>query len=339
MKFNQKAVFVNFIFVLFILFAAPIHSQQEIVKDTSNIPIKTPKFSDQILVDLWGQNLSHIYNLNSGYVGIGTPGPTSKLTIWGSGWNAGGLEINNGSGYLSRISSAADGLLIRNFSSSSTSFSFRNSIDAKLLTINSNGNIGIGTMTPEARLNVLGGNVIIGANSTDILGTTNTLQVVSDAILSTSASVNASLLSIHYSGSITASKTGTGTYNPITFRTGGSDRMRILTNGNVLINKLSQQNSEYKLDVVGKIHANEIIVDAIGADFVFEDGYKLKSLYEVELFIKENNHLPEIPNAKDMQENGMSLSEMNTKLLQKVEELTLYIIDQEKRIQVLENKK
>lgn len=94
-----------------------------------------------------------------------------------------------------------------------------------------------------------------------------------------------------------------------------------------------------KLTVAGKIHAQEVKVTVnAGADFVFEDDYKLPNLEETEVFIKKNKHLPEIASEKDMQENGIHLADMNIKLLQKIEELTLYTIDQEKRIENLEIK-
>lgn len=91
------------------------------------------------------------------------------------------------------------------------------------------------------------------------------------------------------------------------------------------------------LDVAGTINAREvnITVDA-GADFVFNRDYNLKPLSELESFVKENRHLPDIPSEKQMQENGLNLNEMQIKLLQKIEELTLYVINQDKRIQALE---
>jgi len=88
-----------------------------------------------------------------------------------------------------------------------------------------------------------------------------------------------------------------------------------------------------KLDVNGTIRAKEIIVESDWADFVFEDDYKLPSLQEVEAHIKEFGHLPDIPTENDVQEQGVSLGEMNARLLQKVEELTLYTLDQEERLQ------
>ena len=72
-----------------------------------------------------------------------------------------------------------------------------------------------------------------------------------------------------------------------------------------------------------------------GADFVFAEDYQLRPLSEVKAFIIENKHLPEIKSAQEMQEDGVSVSELQTKLLQKIEELTLYLIQQEQTIQDL----
>ena len=91
----------------------------------------------------------------------------------------------------------------------------------------------------------------------------------------------------------------------------------------------------YKLDVQGTIRAQELKVDMQGADFVFEDNYQLRSLEEVETFVQENKHLPDVAPAKEMQENGVNQSEMNQKLLQKIEELTLYVIEIKKEVRGL----
>lgn len=97
-------------------------------------------------------------------------------------------------------------------------------------------------------------------------------------------------------------------------------------------------NPQYKLDVNGTIHASEIIVDLNGgADFVFEKNYTLRPLNEVFDFIQTNKRLPEIPSAAKMTNgDGVSMGEFQIKLLQKIEELTLYIIQQEQRIKELE---
>lgn len=88
--------------------------------------------------------------------------------------------------------------------------------------------------------------------------------------------------------------------------------------------------------VDGVLKAREIKVEAQTADFVFEPDYNLRPLYEVEAFVKTNKHLPEIPSAKQMKADGVNVAEMNKLLLQKVEELTLYILIQDKRINRLE---
>ena len=108
--------------------------------------------------------------------------------------------------------------------------------------------------------------------------------------------------------------------------------MTILTSGNVGIGTLAPK---YKLDVNGTIRAKEIIVSTTGADFVFADDYQLRPLSEVKAFIEENKHLPEMQSAQEMQENGISISELQTQLLQKIEELTLYILQQQETIQEL----
>jgi len=72
---------------------------------------------------------------------------------------------------------------------------------------------------------------------------------------------------------------------------------------------------------------------------VFEDDYNLSPLSEVEQYIKQNNRLPNIPSAKEVEGNGVNLGDMQSKLLQKVEELTLYIIALEKQIKELQQTK
>lgn len=99
------------------------------------------------------------------------------------------------------------------------------------------------------------------------------------------------------------------------------------------------------LTVKGKIHTQEVLVDLNGAvapDFVFEafftgkslanPNYKLLTLNELEKYLKKNHHLPEIPSGEEISKNGLSLKQMNLLLLQKIEELTLYTIQQQKEL-------
>lgn len=84
----------------------------------------------------------------------------------------------------------------------------------------------------------------------------------------------------------------------------------------------------------GKIYAKEIEVKAnVWADYVFAQDYKLRTLEEVEKHIEEKGHLPNVPSAKEVEKNGINLGEMDAKLLEKIEELTLYSIEQNKQLQ------
>ncbi|MAP54585.1 tail fiber protein [Altibacter sp.] len=105
------------------------------------------------------------------------------------------------------------------------------------------------------------------------------------------------------------------------------------------------------LTVKGKIHTQEVLVDLDGAvapDYVFEayfngisllaPDYTFPSLQEIAKYIEVNHHLPGVPSAEEMEKNGMSLKEMNLLLLQKLEELTLYTLEQQKEIDELKEK-
>jgi hypothetical protein len=102
------------------------------------------------------------------------------------------------------------------------------------------------------------------------------------------------------------------------------------------LGKYSSSAPRVKLAVDGSIEAKEVkITSAPGADFVFDEDYYLRDLQEVESFIKENKHLPEIPSATEMEASGVNLAEMNKLLLMKVEELTLYMIELRNEINTL----
>ncbi|WP_421977675.1 hypothetical protein [Roseivirga seohaensis] len=101
-----------------------------------------------------------------------------------------------------------------------------------------------------------------------------------------------------------------------------------IPNGNLMVN--------------GNLEATKVKVTATPGsvpDYVFQPNYKLQSLNELETFIKANSHLPNIPNAKEIETNGQNLGEMQLKLLEKIEELTLYTIEQEKKLEKSEDRR
>ncbi|HOS17152.1 MAG TPA: tail fiber protein, partial [Bacteroidales bacterium] len=105
--------------------------------------------------------------------------------------------------------------------------------------------------------------------------------------------------------------------------------------GNVGIGTNNPRNT---LDVKGTIHAQEVKVDLSNwSDFVFEKDYKLPTLNEVNTYIENNGHLPDVPSAQEVKENGVSIAKIQAILLQKIEELTLYAIQQQKNILDLES--
>ena len=96
--------------------------------------------------------------------------------------------------------------------------------------------------------------------------------------------------------------------------------------------------ANYLLAIKGKMICEEVQVklSADWPDYVFARDYKLKPLSEVEFYVNKYKHLPEIPSAAEVEKDGFAVGEMNEKLLKKVEELTLYLIDQDKKIKELE---
>lgn len=151
---------------------------------------------------------------------------------------------------------------------------------------------------------------------------------------------NSRRLHIHSSGSYTGS--------PLIY--GEFDNRKLFFHGDVGIGT-STDNKDlaagYRLSVKGKIACEEVLVDleADWPDYVFESDYDLRSLAEVQTFIDEKGHLPGVPSAEEVKENGIEVGQMNKILMEKVEELTLYILEQNEmiqaqnaRLEALENK-
>lgn len=124
--------------------------------------------------------------------------------------------------------------------------------------------------------------------------------------------------------------TGSGR-NDVVLKNSAADQLDFLTN----TNHLGQGGTKVMTIKTEGVYAKKLTVQASWSDFVFKKGYQLISLTELEKYIKENGHLPEIPDENYVQENGVELGEMTSKLLQKIEELSLYLIEMNKQVELL----
>lgn len=290
---------------------------------------------------------------SEGYIGIGTTTPSvmTQIEKVASGIvdvfrlrnNYAGTNGSHGTSILldgyysqSKISSYEDPTLTKGGNLQLQTYNGSDVLNTGIL-LNRLGDVGIGTVTPTAKLEVSGDTKIDG-----------------NLYISSSNKLH---FSTYGGGFYMGDLDWIRTYGDKNFyhnvgimRTDGilqvgpnGDRLIVGINGNVGIGTTDPKN---KLSVNGTIWAKEVKVTLIdAADYVFQKYYTGKSelkpdyvmptLAEIENFTKANNHLPNVPSAKEIQEKGVSLGEMSNVLLQKVEELTLYIISQNKDIEEL----
>ena len=200
----------------------------------------------------------------------------------------------------------------------------------------SNGFVGIGTTSPSSPLTVQ-----TDANG-EVLRIENTNAAAQTSIGFTNNGTATTTIRSDYTGNVIISPGLTGTMfygydNPTTeshiFSTMGSIRMVINPYGSVGI---GTTDPSYPLSVNGTIQAKEVIVNTGWSDYVFAPDYPLGQLKDVAAYIKQNHHLPDIPSAEEVKEKGVSLGDMQSKLLAKVEELTLHMIQADERSNRLE---
>ena len=196
--------------------------------------------------------------------------------------------------------------------------------------------IGIGTSEPLHKLDVRGNVYASGAMGLGIEPALSDAQFILKTQLNREVGVcvdqNVSApFSYAYKAIVHDETTkGLGVYN----ETYGKDVFTIYSNGKLEVSNASGK--IFQLDADGLLRGRRIKLDLdTWADYVFEEGYELMPLNEVEAFVKEEKHLPNVPSEEELIKDGLDLEEMNTILMMKVEELTLYLIEQNKSIEEL----
>ena len=280
-----------------------------------------------------------------GNIGIGTSAPDSKVHIRHrqsdlSVNTRGSLNIQVESGGYSGgarsrfITSANRGFIdYRTETSGHGSWIFGSQFNSirDILTVNGRtSRVGVGTVEPAAKFHVnntatLGGKTATANAGLLITGNGHSLMMDENEVYST-----------------TNLAIGAAYDKPIIFRSvntsGNTERMRIAPNGNVGI---GVDNPTAPLSVDGNIMSKEVTVDPDFQDipdYVFAEDYELQPLAEVKAYVKANKHLPEVPSAAEMSENGLKLKDMSLLLLKKIEEMTLHQIELMEEVERLKNK-
>lgn len=260
--------------------------------------------------NFWDTDGNHIYKNNTGNVGIGTTAPPTLLTLQ--------TPINT------------------------LGFTHIGGPDSIIVTEGIGGvSASIGTSTNHAfRLNAGGqgrvsiypaGEVVVGPNATGAVGML-TVQTSNNADGISHLGANGNILKTRMGGT----SAGIGTYSNTHMRifcNSRSDLFIAAATGNVGIG--TENYSTYKLAVLGKIRSEELVVETGWADYVFDEKYKLQPLDEVEKFIQKNKHLPNIPSAAEIEKNGLHVGDTQKRMMEKIEELTLYVIELKKEIDLL----
>ncbi|WP_238640147.1 hypothetical protein [Chryseobacterium elymi] len=213
-----------------------------------------------------------------------------------------------------------------------------------------NGNVGVGTSSPSQKLDVLG-NIITG--STHATEGVNAFSIRYEngslnnwgALRSSAASYMSFGVKADNNiadGWISSNETLNFSKVAMILNNDGikflsSPQQLIALNSPVIMNEVMKIAVNGNASLQGKFEAKEVKVTLTPtADFVFDEEYKLPELDEVEKHIKEKKHLPEIASAAQMEKEGVNIGEFQIKLLQKIEELTLYTIEQNKQLKKLQ---
>lgn len=296
-------------------------------------------FSD---LDNAGQETLLMFMKGNGNIGIGHNNPTQLLHLKTTANDVIQLESTGTAATLSMKFKNADyEWAMRQNGGDQNQFQIRDvNKGQNRLSIDTDGNVGIGISSPDEKLHVENGKLLV-SNSSTVNTVSEIRKTIDDAV---------QFDITHGAGLSNEQKYTLGTNSNrefiirnLTFNVGSAgDILRVdesnnnvalvPTNGAVGIGTTSL--STHKLAVEGTIGSREVKVEMTAwEDRVFKENYDLNTLEEVESFISENQHLPNIPSEEEVLENGIYLGDMNAKLLRKIEELTLYMIELNKQVQ------
>ncbi|RXG11487.1 hypothetical protein DSM03_11618 [Leeuwenhoekiella aestuarii] len=254
-------------------------------------------------------------------VGIGTTNPSKRLHLANLGSNNG---IQFDSKFRLRTSDASNNHFVLENLTSNGSIYFRGGgSEGKLILNDQGGNVGIGTTSPSEKLDVNGK-----------LKLNNTLII--DGIDTGNPNAQEEQLRLSGYGILGNRKnmyiTNENVQGSLKFYVGGKHGAgsHLLINSDGFVGIGTGNAAGFKLGVNGAIRAKEIKVETGWSDFVFEKDYYLPTLKEVANHIAQKGHLKDIPSAAEVEKEGIFLGEMDSKLLQKIEELTLYLIAENK---------
>lgn len=277
--------------------------------------------------------------LQNGNVGVGTNAPSALLHINGTVKVNGANPIELGAGVTKEVSAGKIGYEIFSPDALDIVGAGTTGINRKIKFWNEggaffSGKVGIGLTVPRCMLTILSGTVN-AANNTEVLQLAgkNPMQLFSDAngtdfaylkgVTDNSITPQYPFAGLEIGAAPNTAIYLSANYGPV---------ITIASNNNVGI---GTTNPTYKLSVNGNIRSKEVVVETGWADYVFDKNYKLLPLEEVEKFIEQNNHLANIPSAKEIEANGQALGDIQRRMMEKIEELTLYVIQLQKEVEKL----
>ncbi|BAV08271.1 hypothetical protein FLA_4305 [Filimonas lacunae] len=273
-------------------------------------------------LSLWTNTTERLTIDGNGFVGIGTASPVSRLSVNGT------ADFQTRIGFNNKTQHFGDGTMFINTINGINDLGIRNDVGDVLFAsgghtsqmfLKPSGNVGIGTSMPAYKLDVSGTSrfdyAVIGSGVQGFYQ-----DAINGAYRANNSSSDNGFYFQNYQGASTSMYIGlTGAYA-----------------GRVGIGTVAPQS---ELAVKGTITSQKIKVTLKDwADYVFDSSYPLKSLSQVETYIQQNKHLPEIPTAAEVETGGIDLGTNQVLLLKKIEELTLYIIQQNKDMQEMKER-